>query len=360
MRKLKISIIYNGARSSEIELKEDQGGTLALRQMIRRIARVIRKLGHTVTVVPLSHDLISFQRHLRRIKPDVVFNLYEDVVNGALYEMRVAALVRMLGFPMTGSPALSLGLCHYKYITATLLQGAGIPIAPDTHLLERVTDVDKYKWQFPLIVQPAQEHGGMGLERDSVVYTKKALKEKVRHILKNYYQPALAGKFLKGREFNVGIIGGRKLRILPISEVDYSELPENIPPIMSYAAKYLETSVEYKKTSVVCPSKADPELIKQISIIAMRSFRAVSGWGYGRVDIRLDENGTPCVLDVNCNPAIEEEVALARSAKMAGITYPRLLQMIINTALEGPPFDMDVPMLSPVVPSARHLDNLPV
>ena len=360
MRKLKISIIYNGARSSDHELKEDQGGTLALRRMIRRLAHVIRKLGHEVSIVPLSHDLISFQRLLRKIRPDVVFNQYEDVVNGALYEMRVAALVRMLGFPMTGSPALSLGLCHYKYITATLLQGAGIPIPSDTHLLEQVTDVDKYKWQFPVIVQPAQEHAGMGMDRDSVVYSKKALKEKVRHILKSYYQPALAARFLKGREFNVGIVGGRKLRVLPVAEVDYSALPEDIPPIMSYAAKSLETSVEYKKTSIICPSKADPELLKQISIIALRSFRAVSGWGYGRVDIRLDENGTPCVLDVNCNPSIEESVALARSAAMAGIRYPRLLQMIINTALEGPPFDMDVPMLSPVVPCPPQRDKLPV
>src|SRR5947209_18495271 len=103
--------------------------------MIRRIARGLRKAGHTVTVLPLAHDLFAFQRRLRRLRPDVVFNQYDDVVHGALYEMRVSALVRMMGFPMTGSPALALGLSRYKYMSASLLVGAGIPVPPNTALL---------------------------------------------------------------------------------------------------------------------------------------------------------------------------------------------------------------------------------
>jgi hypothetical protein len=63
------------------------------------------------------------------------------------------------------------------------------------------------------------------------------------------------------------------------------------------------------------------------------------------VDIRLDENQEPYVLEVNCNPCVEEDVALARSAAAAGISYPKMLQMIIDAALERPPFDVDVPML---------------
>jgi D-alanine-D-alanine ligase-like ATP-grasp enzyme len=63
------------------------------------------------------------------------------------------------------------------------------------------------------------------------------------------------------------------------------------------------------------------------------------------VDIRLDEAGVPRVLDVNCNPSLEEDVALARSAAKAGMSYSRLLQMIIDAAQEGIPFDVDVPMI---------------
>jgi D-alanine-D-alanine ligase len=63
------------------------------------------------------------------------------------------------------------------------------------------------------------------------------------------------------------------------------------------------------------------------------------------VDIRLDTAGQPRVLEVNCNPSLEEDVALARSAQAAGIQYPQLLQMVIKAALEHTPFDVEVPML---------------
>lgn len=344
MKHLHIALVYNAYTPEAPERPEDRGSMSDLRSQIRRMARVLRSLGHDVTVLPLADDLFPFQRRLRRLQPDVVFNQYDDVVHGAYYEMRLAALVRMMGFPMTGSPALALALCRYKYMCASLLTGVGIPIPPNTTLLERVSAVDRHKWQFPLIVQPSQEHAGIGLDRNSVVYSKRALKAKVREILQDYNQPALAQRFLPGREFNVGIVGGSRPRVMPLAEVNYSELPPGIPPIMSYAAKWIDTSVEYQKTSVICPAEVEPELAKQISRTALQAFRAVGGWGYGRVDMRLDENGMPCVLEVNCNPCLDNGVALARSAEKAGISYPQLLQLILKAALERPPYDVDIPM----------------
>ena len=344
MRKQHVALVYNAYPISVPDCPEDRSSMDDLKSMMRRMARVLRRVGYKVTLVPLANDMLAFQRRLRRLRPDVVFNQYDDVVHGALYEMRVAALVQMMGFPMTGSPALALGLGRYKFMASSILQGAGVPVPPNTRLVERIGDLARYRWHFPVIVQPGQEHAGIGLDRDSVIYTKKDLTERVRFILKEYSQPALVQKFLPGREFNVGLLGGHKLQVLPLAEVDYSKLPGNIPPIMSYAAKWLEDTVEYRKTSVTCPAEVEPRLAKEISTIALRAFRALGGWGYGRVDIRLDENGEPRVLDVNCNSSLEEDVALARSAKLAGYDYPHLLQKIVKTALEGPAFDVGMPM----------------
>ncbi len=341
-KKHHVALIYNACSSVTPEAPEDQGGTAELRRMIRRMARVLRRAGFRVTVLPLANNLTTFQRRLRALKPDVVFNQYDDVVHGALYEMRIAALVQTMGFPLTGSPALALGLSRYKYMSASLLQGAGLPIPPNTALIERIGDIERTRWHFPLIVQTSREHAGIGLDRRSVVHSKHALKEKVREILHQYAQPALVQRFLPGREFNVGLLGGRKLAVLPIAEVDYSKLPPEIPPIMSYAAKWMENSVEYQRTSVICPAVLEPELAREISSIALKTFRCLGGWGYGRVDIRLDENNRPYILDVNCNPSLEEDVALARSAKVAGMDYTHLLRTIVRIALEGPTFDVGV------------------
>lgn len=346
MKRRRIALIYNAYTEGIPEAPEDRGGTSDLLTQIRHIARTLRRSGHSVTILPLAHDMLGFQRRLRRLDPHVVFNLYDDVVHGALYDMRVAALVRMMGYPMTGAPALALGLTRYKFMSASLLTGAGVPIPPNTTILETVGAVDKHKWVFPIIVQPGQEHAGVGLDRDSVVHSKKALKAKVRELLQVYRQPALAQRFLPGREFNVSVIGGNRLRALPLAEVNYEELPPEIPPIMSYAAKWVETSTEYQKTRVVCPAQVEPAMAEQIRDVAMRAFRAVGARGYGRVDMRMDEHNQPYVLEVNCNPCLDEGMGLARSAERAGIPYPKLLEMIIRFALEPQPHDYAIPMIA--------------
>ena len=360
MKHLRIALIYNAYTDGAPESPGDQSGSRYLALQMRRFARTMHGLGHTVRVLPVTQDFTAFQHRLLEMKPDVVFNQYDDVVHGALYEMRVAALVRILGFPLTGSPALGLALTRYKHMSASLLAGLGIAIPPSTALLEKIGDVDRRQWPFPLIVQPSQEHAGIGLERDSIVNTRKALRDKVRHILATYKQPALVQAFLPGREFNVGIVGGRKPRVLPLAEVDYSRLPAGIPQMMSYAAKWEEQTVEYKNTSIVCPARVEPALAQQIGEAALRAFRAVGGWGYGRVDMRLDEEGVPCVLEVNCNPLLDRGVGIARSAQRAGISFPELLQLIIRAAFDGPPFDLSMP--SPVVTprgSPQAAESLP-
>lgn len=346
MKRLHVAVVYNAYCDLHHFSEDDTASMDDLRTMIRRIARNLRRLGHTVTVIPLAHDLFSFQRRLRRIMPDVVFNLYDDTVAGALYDHRVAALVRMMGFPMTGSPSLALGLTRYKYMSASLLSGLGIPVPPNTVILETVGAVDQHTWQFPIIVQPSQEHAGIGLDRSSVVSSKKALKDRVRELLRVYRQPALAQHYLPGREFNVGVIGGNRLRVLPLAEVDYSELPCDIIPIMSYDAKWVSSSIEYQKTKVICPAEVEPDLAEKIRDVALRAVQAVGGRGYARVDMRLDEQDLPNVLEVNCNPCLDEGIGIARSAERAGIPFPRFLQMIIKFALEPLPFDQEIPMLT--------------
>jgi D-alanine-D-alanine ligase len=347
---LRVAIVFNSDTGSMPDRPGDLGSTDELKRMVRQMARALRSTGCDVTTLPLHHDLLHFQKRLRRLDPAVVFNQYEDVVHGAVYEMRLAAIVRMMGYPVTGSPALALGLNKDKYLAASILQGVGVPIPPQTTLLERIGDVDRWNWQFPLIVQPSREHAGVGLDRDSVVASRKALRERAAHIIRNYGQPAVVQNFLPGREFNVSVLGGRRMRVLPLAEVDYSQLPDQIPPIMSYAAKFVETSEEYKKTEVRCPAVVEPELAREIGATALRAFRIVGGWGYGRVDIRLDGRDKPRVLEVNCNPSLEEGVGLARSAAAAGIAYPQLLRLIIKAAFEGPPYDPHVPMLGAVPP----------
>ena len=89
MKSYRIALIFNTYTDSAPDSRADRGSINDLRLMIRRMSRALRSQGHTVTAVPLADDLFAFQRKLMRLKPDVVFNQYDDVVHGALYEMRV-------------------------------------------------------------------------------------------------------------------------------------------------------------------------------------------------------------------------------------------------------------------------------
>ncbi|MBI3891256.1 MAG: hypothetical protein HY303_06970 [Candidatus Wallbacteria bacterium] len=335
MRRLTIAVIYNAEPPAVAEAPDDRASFGDLLRMIRHVARSLRSIGHRVHVVGVGHDLLAFQRKLTRIQPHVVFNQYDDAVVGASYEMRVASLVTMMGFPLTGSSPLALGITKSKYMCACLLVGAGVAIAPQPRLLETLRSVGQYAWEFPVIVRPAFEDSGLGLDTASVVTNKKTLREKVRQLLTEFRQPALAQKFLRGREFNVGIIGGNRPRVLPLAEVDYSRLPSTAQPIMSYAAKWIETSEEYRLTSVHCPATVEVVLAAKIRQVALAAFVAVGAWGYARVDMRLDGEGEPVVLEVNCNPCIDAGIGLARSAEVAGIPYPKLLDIIVRAALES-------------------------
>ena len=99
--RLHVALIYNACRVAAPETPDDQGSMDELRRFVHHLARVIRKLGHRVTLLPLANDLMKFQRRLTRLRPDVVFNQYDDVVRGAMYEMRLPAVVRMMGYAVT-------------------------------------------------------------------------------------------------------------------------------------------------------------------------------------------------------------------------------------------------------------------
>ena len=113
---------------------------------------------------------------------------------------------------------------------------------------------------------------------------------------------------------------------------------------MSYAAKYIETAEEYKKTSVICPAIVEPELAREIISTALRAFRAVGGWGYGRVDIRLEATAGRACWKSTATPVSTTARAGPPGRPRRHLLSPPL-QMIVKAALEGMPYDADIPMM---------------
>jgi D-alanine-D-alanine ligase len=111
-------------------------------------------------------------------------------------------------------------------------------------------------------------------------------------------------------------------------------LPPELPRLLTFAAKWHEESIYYKGTKATCPAEIGEQERQLISQTALTAFKLLGCRGYARVDMRMDAEGIPNVLEVNPNPDISPGYGAARQAKAAGLPYSKLIEKIVMFALE--------------------------
>ena len=298
------------------------------------VTKAINDFGITATVQPVhGHDLDSCVTAVRKTQPDLVFNLTESLAQDSRNEIVFPAILDMLGIAYTGSPALSLGLCLHKPKAKDILRSRGVP-TPASCTIERPRDVAGVDLPFPLFVKLAREDASVGIRNDNVVHDKRSLVRRVKALLEEFQQPVLIERYIEGREVYVTLLGNERPQVLPFHEIDFSQMPPNLPRIVSYAAKWDESSEEYKGTTPVPAKQMGRPLRGMLERAAVAAFRALEMRDYGRVDFRVSEDGIPYVIDVNPNCDISPGAGVARAAKAAGLTYPQLIGRICEIAWE--------------------------
>jgi D-alanine-D-alanine ligase len=302
------------------------------------VIEALEALGYEPVEVPLEGDRpADFTRRLLDGDFLFAFNLCESLAGDAAGEHLPAALVQLLGMPLTGAPAATLLYCLNKNRCAALLRSHGIAV-PDWYHLRSDTEVPRSWTRYPSIVKPAAEDASNGVHSSSVVRSRDELLPVVEQA-RSTWGDLLIQEFIDGREINIAIVGNH---VLPVAEIDFSELPTGSPPIVSYAAKWLVDSAEYRGTRAVCPARLAPDQRQKLLHLGTRAWELVDGAGYGRVDIRWGRSGVPYVIDVNPNPDLSPNAGLARQARTASWTYEELVGRIVDDALarsatrEGP------------------------
>ncbi|NJL73440.1 MAG: hypothetical protein HC888_18895 [Candidatus Competibacteraceae bacterium] len=184
---------------------------------------------------------------------------------------------------------------------------------------------------WPLIAKPSREDASLGISSDAVCHDLAGLQATVERLHGKYRQPILIERFLDGREFNAAILEVRgRPEVLPISEILFTEAATGGPRLTSYEAKWIEDSAAYRATPPVCPADLDDETRLAIGQTALRVFRLLGGRDYGRVDLRLDGEGRPRVLEYNPNPDISPDAGYCRSLTAAGWSYSRFVEQLLE------------------------------
>jgi D-alanine-D-alanine ligase len=279
-------------------------------------------LKHRVSKIPVHRDL-KWLDHVRRT--DLVINLCEGIGGYSRWECMVVGALELAGVPFTGAGSWTTTVCHNKNVVNALLQAAGLPIPRWGMPVGGKVSSD---FPLPAIVKPAAEDASVGIDQASVVRNHRQLRRRVAHIEKEY-GPAMVQQYIGGREFAVGIVGST---VLPLSEIDFSQMPNGSWPILSFDAKWTAGSAEDVGSRPVFPARVVPLIARRMRAVALSAWRAVRGQGYGRVDMRLDEAGQPWLLEVNPNPDISDDAGLSRMAQAAGWSYDDLILRMVELA----------------------------
>jgi len=287
---------------------------------------------HNVTLVEANND--AFLK-LKELKPDIVFNFAEGLI-GVNRESHMPAILEMLQLPYLGSDALTLGICLDKSRAKEIFTYHKIPNAKFL-VADKVEDIAKADFEFPLIVKPISEGSSKGIFSSSFVKNKKELEDEVRRIVSSYNQPALIEEFLPGREFTAAVLGnGEEAEVLPIIEILYEEFPKDIVPLYSYEAKWILDTKENEFNVFDCPAKLDKTLENQIKESVLRTYNVLRCRDWSRIDIRLDKNGVPNIIEINPLPGImpdpNENSSFPKAARAAGMNYNQLIQSALYHA----------------------------
>lgn len=297
------------------------------------VAEALMHNGHDVFLIGFHDNLHRLLDRLESFQPDLVFNATESFMGKARYDYGITALLEMKGYRYTGSPPEAQLLARDKATSKKILAYHSVDV-PQFQVYEPGEAMEPPEGvEFPLIVKPTHEDASIGISQSSVVKDVDGLRERVSFIHRKLNQPAIAEELIDGRELYVGIIGNRRLQILPVIEITFEKMPNPEMKIATYSAKW---DLEYRQRwgiRNIFARRIGERALEEIQHVAKLAYEALGIRDYGRIDIRLTRDQRVYVLEVNPNPYIAFGEDMANAAERAGLDYYAFIERIVDEAV---------------------------
>ncbi len=188
--------------------------------------------------------------------------------------------------------------------------------------------------RYPLIVKPANMDNSIGITNESVVRDEEGLRRQIKNVLE-ISTAALIEEYIEGDEYDASVMGNDdELQVLPLTQSVFKDMPEGYWHIYPFDAKWGEDSAYNKIITNSPPKNISKKLESLISEIALDTYNILDCHDYGRVEVRVDKDDNPYVLELNPNPSINEGDETPGSAEMIGMDYGAFLEEIIMLAIK--------------------------
>ena len=292
---------------------------------VKLIENTLHELGIKTYRKGVTLDFMSEMAALAAEKPDFVFNLVESINNKGELCYFIPALLNMHSIPYTGSPVEAMFITTSKALTNNALIRAGIS-APNGYYPSQADQLTPGK---QYIIKPIWEDGSLGITHDSVFTCKKENSAKLKVYNDSHW---FIQDYIDGREFNITVVYGEKgPEMLPPAEMTFRNYSDDKPRIVDFKAKWDEGSFEYNNTFRKFPGELlDSELAETIKRTALACWKEFGLKGYARVDMRVDKNRNPYVIEVNANPCISPDSGVVAAIAAAGMPFSEFVKRIIT------------------------------
>jgi D-alanine-D-alanine ligase len=292
---------------------------------VEYIEKNLNELGIETYRKGITVNFMNEVAELAANRPDFVFNLVESINNKGELCYFIPALLNMYSIPYSGNPVEAMFITTSKALTSQTLKKAGInnPGGYSPSQSDKLIPGNTY------IIKPIWEDGSLGITGESVFIFTTEYKEKLKSYKDTHW---IIEDFIDGREFNISVLPGENgPEVMPPAEMVFHNFESHMPKIVDFRAKWEEGTFEYENTIREFPGeKLNPLLRDRIMSSALKCWHVFGLKGYARVDMRIDKNDNPYVIEVNANPCLSPDSGLVAATIAAGIPFTEVLKRVIN------------------------------
>lgn len=222
------------------------------------------------------------------------------------------------GVPYTGAGVVSSRIAFDKTKAKERFLANGVP-TPLSEVIDASDGVKLPAMSAPLVVKPPREGSSVGVH----IVREQSEVQAAMEDAATYGNDILVEQFIEGKELTVGILGDEALPIVHIApRSGFYDMANKYPWLTGGAGS------DYH-----CPADLDEETTRRVQEAALAAHRSLGIEVYSRVDVLLDAENRPFVLEANTIPGMTETSLLPKAALAAGIAFPQLCLRIAGLSL---------------------------